>query len=55
MLLSQMKECLNSCLPGTMPDDAIEVLTPGHFIIGCPMQAFLDPCLYYTDDVFVVL
>ena len=49
-VLSQIEACLNSRPLGTMPhndDDGIEVLTPGHFIIGRPMQALTDHALSY--------
>ena len=49
-VLSQIEACLNSRPLGTMPhndDDGIEILTPGHFIIGRPMQALTDNALSY--------
>ena len=49
-VLSQIEACLNSRPLGTMPhndDDGIEVLTPGHFIIGRPIQALPDNALSY--------
>ena len=49
-VLSQIEACLNSRPLGTMPhndDDGIELLTPGHFIIGRPMQALPDHALSY--------
>ena len=44
-VLTQVEACLNSRLLGTLPhndDDGIEVLTPGHLLIGCPLQALPD-------------
>ena len=44
-VLSQIEACLNSRPLGTLPpndDDGIEILTPGHFLIGRPLQAIPD-------------
>ena len=44
-VLTQLEACLNSCPLGTVPhndNDGIEVLTPGHFLIGRPLQALPD-------------
>ena len=49
-VLSQIESCLNSRPLGTISlndDDGIEVLTPGHFLIGRPMQALPDHALSY--------
>ena len=42
---SKLEACLNSRPLGTIPhndDDGIEMLTPGHFLIGRPLQAIPD-------------
>lgn len=44
-VLAQIEACLNSRPLGTLPDnneDGIEMLTPGHFLIGRPLQAIPD-------------
>ena len=45
-VLAQIEACLNSRPLGTIPhnidDDGIEMLTPGHFLIGRPLQAIPD-------------
>ena len=42
-ILSQIEACLNSRPLTTLPDsDSIEALTPGHFLIGKPLQALPD-------------
>ena len=44
-VLAQIEACLNSRPLGTIPhndDDGIEMWTPGHFIIGRPLQAIPD-------------
>ena len=44
-IFTQVEACLNSRLLSTLPhndDDGIEVLTPGHFLIGHPLQALPD-------------
>lgn len=50
-VLTQIEACLNSrplvALPLT--DDGIEALTPGHFLIGRPLEALPDPALTYRS------
>ena len=44
-VLAQIESCLNSRPLGTLPhnnEDGIEMLTPGHFLIGRPLQAIPD-------------
>jgi len=43
-LLTQVEACLNSrpLVPLPNDDDGIEALTPGHFLIGQPLQALPD-------------
>ena len=44
-ILAEIEACLNSRPLGVIPhnnDDGIEVLTPGHFLIGRPLQAIPD-------------
>ena len=38
-VLTQIEACLNSHLLGTVPHNDNEVLPPGHFLIGHPLQA----------------
>ena len=57
-VLSQFEACLNSRPLGTMPhndDDGIEILTPGHFLIGRPILIPTSPCLSYVDGISVKL
>lgn len=51
-ILTQVEACLNSrpLTPmSTADDDGIEVLTPGHFIIGKPLTALPDPSFSYRS------
>lgn len=43
--LSQIEPCLNSrpLIPLPSPEEGIEALTPGHFLIGRPLEALPDP------------
>ena len=50
-VLTQVEACLNSRPLASLlcDDDGIEALTPGHFLIGRPMEALSDPSfLYHT-------
>ena len=51
-LLTQIKACLNSgpLVPFPGDDDGIEALTPGHFLIGRPLQALPDNSFTYCDS-----
>ena len=48
-LLAQVESCLNSRLLVPLPhsDDGAAALTPGHFLIGRPMEALPDPAFSY--------
>ena len=49
-VLSQIEACLNSRPLGVIPhynDEGMEVLTPGHFLIGRPIEAVPDHDLSY--------
>ena len=49
-VLTQVEACLNSrpLIPNNSTvDDGIEVLTPGHFLIGKPVTALPDPQICY--------
>jgi len=44
-VFTQIEACLNSRLLvsiGNHEDDGIEILTPGHFLIGCPLTSLPD-------------
>ena len=49
MVLAQIEACLNSRPLAPFPDseDAIEALTPGHFLTGAPLEALPDPLSSY--------
>lgn len=44
-VLSQVETCLNSrpLVPLDSDEDSIEALTPGNFLVGCPLEVLLDP------------
>ena len=48
-VLTQIEACLNSrpLVPIPHDDDGVEALTPGHFLIGKPLEALPDPAFSY--------
>ena len=50
-VLARVESCLNSRPLVSLPpdDDGIEVLTPGHFLIGRPLEALPDPSFSYCS------
>ena len=48
-VLAQIESCLNSrpLTPLLQDDDGIEALTPGHFLIGQPLESIPDPSFSY--------
>ncbi len=49
--MSQQQTCLNSRPLTRLPcddDDGIQVLTPGHFLIGRPLEALANPEFKHT-------
>ena len=51
-VLAQIEACLNSrplVALNSLDDDSIEVLTPGHFLIGQPLVTLPDPALSYRS------
>ena len=51
-ILPQIESCLNSRPLTTLPtndDDGVEVLTPGHFLIGRPLESIPDPAFFYKN------
>ncbi len=52
-VLCQVEACLNS-RPLVCDDDGVEALTPGHFLIGRPLQLLPDSPSTFRDDVTLV-
>ena len=54
-VLTQIEACLNSRPLASLPsdDDGIEGLTPGHFLIGWPIEALPDPSFLYRTFSFL--
>ena len=50
-ILAQIESCLNSRPLAPLPheEDNIEALTPGHFLIGKPLESIPDPSLSYRN------
>ena len=50
-VLTQIEACLNSrpLVPLSCDDDGIDVLTPGHFLIGRPLESLPDPAFSYRS------
>ena len=51
-ILTHIEACLNGrpLIPiSTADDDGIEVLTPGHFLIGKPLSIVPDPSFSYRS------
>ena len=50
-VLTQIEACLNSrpLVPLPSDDDGVEVLTPGHFLIGRPIESLPDGALSYRS------
>ena len=55
-LLAQVEACLNSrpLTPLSSTEDGIEVLTPGHFLIGQPLEAIPDPSVSYRSISYLI-
>ena len=50
-VLTQVEACMNSrpLTPLPCDDDSIESLTPGHFLIGKPLESLPDPSFSYRS------
>ena len=50
-ILAQIESCLNSrpIAPLPLEEDNIEALTPGHFLIGKPLESIPDPAYSYRN------
>ena len=50
-ILTQIESCLNSRPLAPLPcdEDSLEALTPGHFLIGQPLESIPDPSLSYRN------
>ena len=50
-VLTQVEACLNSrpLVSLTCDDDGVDVLTPGHFLIGRPLESLPDPAFSYCS------
>ena len=50
-VLCQIEACLNSrpLVPLPCDEDGVEALTPGHFLVGRPLESLPDPCLSYRS------
>ena len=50
-ILTQVEACLNSrpLVPASPDDDGLDILTPGHFLIGKPLESLPDPAFSYRD------
>lgn len=52
-VLAQVESCMNSQPLVVMPsdDDGVEALTPGHFLIGRPLEAIPDSPQSYNHSL----